>query len=120
MAEVEDVNFAAIGNAARREEQTVTEELVVTAVKEDDDLFRVEIRKTLLRIIKTTLNVALGLFCVTLVVRAWHLLAPTCWGWIDAEHLKDIDSLLKSGLFVAIGGIGKEVITKSLESKKGH
>ncbi len=118
MAEFEDVNFAAIGNAARREGQAVTEQSVVIAVKEVDELFHEEIRKTLLRIIKTTLNVALGLFCITLIVRAWHLLAPSCWGWIDAEHLKNIDSLLKSGLFVAVGGIGKEVITKSLGTTK--
>lgn len=118
MADFENVDFAAIGNAARREDQAVTEQSVATAVKEVDELFHEEIRKTLLRVIKTTLNVALGIFCVTLTVRAWHLLAPSHWGWLDAEHLKNIDSLLKSGLFVAVGGIGKEVITRSLGTTK--
>lgn len=112
-----DVNFDAIFNAARREEQVVTPVAVETAFKEQDDLFRTEVRKSLLWVTKLLIRFALGLFCITVSVRAWHMLIPQ-WGWIDADHLKIIDSILKSGVLVAAGGIAKDVVVKSLPTDK--
>lgn len=112
-----DVDFDAIFNAARREEQVVTTAAVETAVKEEDDLFRKEVRKSLLWVTKFLIRFTLGLFCVTVSVRAWHMLIPQ-WGWIDDEHLKVIDGLLFSGALVAAGGIAKDVIIKSLPIDK--
>lgn len=112
-----DVDFTAISKAASRQEQTVTQAAVVEASKEEDDLFQREIRKSLLRGVKTLINYTLFLFCVIVAVRVWHLLIPN-WGWIDDEHLKDIDSLLKSGALVAAGGIAKDVIIKSIPTDR--
>jgi len=112
MAE-EPINFDAISKAANREGQVVTADAVVEAVREEDDLFRKEVRKSLLWVTKFLIRFTLGLFCVTVSVRAWHMLIPQ-WGWIDEEHMKVIDGILKSGALVAAGGIAKDVVVKSL------
>ncbi len=112
-----DINFDAISKAANREEQVVTTAAVAEAVKEEDDLFRKEVRKSLLWVTKFLIRFTLGLFCATVSVRAWHMLIPQ-WGWIDDEHMKLLDGILKSGALVAAGGIAKDVVIKSLPIDK--
>jgi hypothetical protein len=111
-----NINFDAIGQAANREEKVLSQPAVVEAIKERDDLFQVEIRRKVLGVVKTVLDVALVLFCIILVVRAYHLINPypNRYTWLQEKDLDAIDSLLKSGVLVAAGGIARDAIAGSV------
>jgi hypothetical protein len=107
-----NINFDAIGQAANREGRVLSQPAVVEAIKERDDLFQIEIRRKVLGVVKTVLDVALVLFCIILVVRAYHLVNPypNRYTWLQTKDLDAIDSLLKSGVLVAAGSVMERLI----------
>jgi hypothetical protein len=115
-----NIDFDAIGQAANRQEQAVTKPAVVEAVKEQDNLFQIEIRRKILGVVKTVIDVVLFLFCIILIVRAWHLINPYPhrYTWLDEKHLELIDNLLKSSVLVAVGGVFRDAIVGSLPTSK--
>jgi len=119
MAESVD-DLAAISNAAREEAQllaTTSPDASINALREDEYLFQKAIRGKVLASIKIIINLFIVLFCLTVVIRFIHLLFPM-WGWLNASQIEQVDKLLKSGLLITAGGIGKDVLVNSLPSKR--
>lgn len=114
----EGVDFGPILSAASRESQTpLPAAAEANATKEDEDLFSKGLRKPLLTTAKILLFFGLFVFCSIVIVRVWHLLFPNR-GWLTEPQLKTIDSIWQSGLLVAVGGVSKDAVLKSLGINK--
>jgi hypothetical protein len=66
--------------------------------------------------VQNFLRVAICLVLVALVIRAWHVLAPHSWCWLDAEQIQTIDKTLFSGTLGAIIGRYFKISSKPVDS----
>lgn len=68
------------------------------ANKEIDDLFGKEAKKSFHELstwgVRILGFVILLITAITLVIRAWHLLSPSKWHWLDVNALNQIDHVL--------------------------
>jgi hypothetical protein len=105
--------------AAQEEAQSISVDAGAAAAKEDEALFEREIRKTLLGRLKLVINVFVGIFCIAILFRSWHFLAPEAWAFLSEKQIGLIDTILTSGFFVLLGGIAKDTITNVLPKRRG-
>jgi|GEM_PF-3835090 len=107
----------AIGSAARQEEQSLSPSDNISALKESDDLFAGLLRK-LYWSAGWVLYFLIFIFCSIFLVRTLHWLLPDQYCWLTPAKLTSIDTLLSSGGFIALGGIGKDFLVNSLTARR--
>jgi hypothetical protein len=93
---------SAIGNDAAQTENLSSDAIAQRELASFEHGSRLELKRTFHGLFILGLRI-LGLVAILIVlIRAYHLVAPTSWCWMDVEQVQSLDKILFSG---SVGGV---------------